>query len=128
MKRVVFAVAVGSLFLSGCLVRMQRGEGYPPPPPPGRSQSPMHTRPADVIRVKEIKANVVRARVIYAKEIHARRGSIGITHGRSEKNEGWDTKELKTHEVAADVIHAKEIHADEIYADEVYAKEVKIGR
>lgn len=128
MKQLMLAVVLGSLF-SGCLVRMQRGEGYPPPPPPpGRSQSPMHTRHADVIRVKEIKANVVRARVIYAKEIHARRGSIGITHGRAGKNDGWDTKELKTHEVVADVIHAKEIHADEIYADEVYAKEVKIGR
>jgi hypothetical protein len=94
----------------------------PPPPPPARR---------DVLRVKEIKAGRVHARVIYAKEVKARDGHVGrIVEDRDDERweRGRRDGKIEAPEVSADVIYAKEIEADWIDAGEVHAKEVKIGR
>lgn len=100
---------------------------YPPPPSEAPAPPPGHGGGGNVLRVKEIKANRVRARIIYAKEIKARDGRIGRvihTEGRSDAGEG----ELNQPDVEADVIRVVEIKCDWIEADEVHAKEVKLGR
>lgn len=82
-----------------------------------------------MLRVKEIKAGRVHARVIYAKEVKARRGHIGrIVRAGDGWEKGRGEGEIDAPEVFADVIYAKEIKADWIEAGEVHAKEVKIGR
>ncbi len=90
----------------------------PPPPPPSQ----------DVLRVKEIHADRVYARIIYAKEVKARGGRVGRTYGGKGGKENWGGNEIKAPEVSVEIIYAKEIHADWIEADEIHAKEVKIGR
>ncbi len=81
-----------------------------------------------MLRVKEIKAERVYARVIYAKEVKARGGRIGRVYEGREKGGQRGEGEIKAPEVSAEIIYAKEIKADWIEADEIYAKEVKIGR
>jgi hypothetical protein len=80
------------------------------------------------IDVKEIHADVVSARVIYAKEVHAREGRVGRVQLVKDREMNHSDGELKTGDVVADTIYAKEIHADYLEADVIYAKEVKIGR
>jgi hypothetical protein len=80
------------------------------------------------LTVKEIHAEVVSARVIYAKEVHAREGRVGRIEIVNGAHGGHKGGELKMNDVVADVIHCKEIHADYVEADVIYAKEVKIGR
>jgi hypothetical protein len=87
--------------------------------------------PTDVLRVKEIKAGRVHARVIYAKKVKAKAGHIGrVIEDREDKQwkEGRSDGKIEEPEVKADVIYAKKIGADWIEAGEVYAKEVKIGK
>ncbi len=99
--------------------------GYPPPPPPGPVRPPARA----VLSAKEIHADVVRARVIYATEVHARDGRVGVVvklHGKPPKLKG--APEIEQREVMADTIYAKEIQANWIEADEIHAKQVKIGR
>lgn len=108
-----------------------------PPPPPSRPPPPVPPPPApppprgDVLRVKEIKAGRVRARVIYAKEVKARDGHVGRIV-EDDDDERWERDrrdgKIEAPEVSADVIYAKEIEADWIEAGEVHANEVKIGR
>ncbi len=109
----------------------------PPPPPPARPPPPMPPPPppppppSDVLRIKEIKAGHVHARVIYAKEVKARGGHIGrVFEDREDKRweRGRADGEIKAPQVSADVIYAKEVEADWIEAGEVHAQEVKIGR
>lgn len=86
-------------------------------------------RPAPVtVDVKEIHADVVSARVIYAKEVHARDGRVGRVVVTKDKHVEHRDGELKRSDVVADTIYAKEIHASYVEADVIYAKEVKIGR
>jgi hypothetical protein len=103
----------------------------PPPPMPPPRMPPPPPAPADVLRVKEIKAGRVHARVIYAKEVKAKGGHIGrIFEDREDKRweRGRADGEIKMPEVSADVIYAKEVEADWLEAGEVHAQEVKIGR
>lgn len=111
--------------------RFRRWQGGPPPPPPPgvAVQAPPPAPPpaSGVIRVKEIKAGRVTARVVYCKEIHAKSGQVDVNDGREAKQD-WGGKELKVPEVVADTIYAKEIHADWIDVREAHCKEVKIGQ
>lgn len=77
--------------------------------------------------MKELKAGTVRARVIYAKEVHARDGRVGQVV-RTPPQGDWGGEELRAPDVSADTIWAKEIHADWVEADIIYAKEVQFGR
>lgn len=109
----------------------QQVQAEPPPRAPPPPMPPPSRRPADVLRVKEIKADRVHARVIYAKEVKARDGHIGrIVQGREDERweRGRADGKIEAPEVSADVIYAKEIEADWLEAGEVHAKEVKIGR
>lgn len=98
-----------------------------PRPPPPQEQRRGPSTP-DVLEVKEVRAEVVSARVIYAKDVKAREGRIGRIVEWKGFERGHADGELKVPEVVVDTIHAKEIHADYLEADVVYAKEVKIGR
>jgi hypothetical protein len=132
--------------VTGCTLHLQEpmwpppvyedGRDRPPPPgtpsprPPPGTPSPRPPPPPprqDVLRVKEIKAGRVSARVIYAKEVKARQGNVGRIY-RVEGNQDWGGGEIKAPDVSADVIYAKEIHADWVEAAEIHAKEVKIGK
>ncbi|ACG72029.1 conserved hypothetical protein [Anaeromyxobacter sp. K] len=96
----------------------------PPPPPP-----PRHA-PQNVVRVKELNAGYVRARVIYAKEVRASEGRIG----RIARDDEWK-RGMRKHgggridadDLEADVIYAKEINADWIDAEVIHAKELRLG-
>lgn len=104
----------------------------PPPPPPTRARPPPPPPPparVQVLRVKEIKAGRVNARVIHAKEVKARDGRVGrIVEHRGQEGWGRGRAKIEAPEVSADIIYAKEIETDWLDAGEVHAKEVKIGR
>ncbi len=140
-------VTLALICSSGCIVVRpgsrypypdQPPASYPPPnnPPPATYPPPQRPPPghgggyggSQELRIKEIKAQRVSARVIYAKEIKARDGRIGRVIHVDGRPPGAGQGELKVPDVHADVIHAVEIKCDWIEADEVYAKEVKLGR
>lgn len=138
LRPLLLAALLGA---TGCHVYLQDPLRPPPvyeaPPPPHRPPppgTPSHPRPRppppparDVIHAKEIKAERVSARIIYAKEVKARDGRIGrIYHSKGQ--EDWGGNEIKAPHVSAEIIYAKEIHADWVDAAEIHAKEVKIGR
>ncbi|ABC80519.1 hypothetical protein [Anaeromyxobacter dehalogenans] len=105
----------------------------PPPPPeyrPAPPPPPPRHAPANVVRVKELNAGYVRARVIYAKEVRAYEGRIG----RMVRDDQWKRGmrkhgggRIEADELEADVIYAKEVNADWIDAAEIHAKEIRIG-
>ena len=108
----------------------------PPPPPPGHPYphaavpvgQPPPAPSEPVIRVKELRAERIYARVIHCKELKARDGRIGRQGAREHGSDHhWEGRELRVPEVRADVIYAKEIRADWVEAAEVYCKEVKLG-
>jgi hypothetical protein len=72
------------------------------PPPLGHG--------GEVLRVKEIKAGRVHARVIHAKEVKAKGGHVGRVL-RARDDEAWERGrgdgEIDAPEVFADVIYAK---------------------
>lgn len=116
--------------LSGAVVRVV---GQPPPhadpaPPPVTGQpAPPPPVGDNIIRVKEVKAGRVFARIIYAKEVKARNGRVGTVIRQGGEHGGHGQGELRSADVRADIIHAKEVHADWIEAQEIHAKEVHIG-
>lgn len=117
-----------ALILGGCRLILTdvpvvvMSDPEPPPAPPPSAPPTGH-----VLAVKEIKADRVFARVVVAKEVHARGGRIGRVFQEEQKRD-WGGQELRAPEVHADTIYAKEIHCDWIEASEIYAKEVKVGR
>lgn len=108
-----------------------------PPPPPQAPPPPAYAAPPPayapppappVLRAKEIHADVVRAHIIYATEVKARDGRVGVVvklRGRPPKPGG---PEIEQREVVADTIYAKEIEARWVEADEIHAKQVRIGQ
>jgi hypothetical protein len=124
-----------ALVASGCRIYVH--DDWPRLPPPPRDEpypQPPPQQPRDVLRAKEIKADRVYARIIYAKEVKARDGRVGRVYtgeggkGRKGDKGDWGGGEVNTSEVSAEIIYAKEIKTDWIEADEIHAKEVKIGR
>jgi hypothetical protein len=105
-----------------------------PTPPPARAPAlaPVVATYTAVVRAKEVKADRIVARVVYAKEVKARDGEV-LHVVRDRKTKEWERggrseEELDVPEVQADVIYAREIHAGWIQADEVHAQDVRIGR
>ncbi len=79
----------------------------PPPPPVG------------ALRVKEIRAEYVRARVIYAKEVEAAELRVGrIVRVREREAKRWGGGEK---------VRAATVQADEIYARKIKARVVEAG-
>jgi hypothetical protein len=117
------------LVMTGGCVRVRMGSNPRPPPPPTQSRSEM--RRGDIIRAKEVSARVIRANVIYAKEVNAGSGRVGrVIEDRDD--ETWERERsdgsIRVDELNADVIYAKEVRAQYIEAGEIRAKKVKIGR
>lgn len=101
----------------------------PAPPPPPPPPPPRHV-PANVVRVKQLNAGYVRARVVYAKEVRAYEGRIGRMVRDDEWKRGMRKHgggRIEAEELEADVIYAKEINADWIDAEVIHAKEIRIG-
>lgn len=132
-------VCATGLILGACIVQPAPATRTTAGPPPPEEEVVVrdHREPApapasgDIVRAKEIRAGFVRARVIYAKEVKARSGSVGRVYEDRETEEwerGRTDDKIEVDELYADVIYAKEIEADVVEADEIYAKEVKIGR
>ncbi len=101
-----------------------------PPPPAYAAPPPAYPPPPAplVLRAKEIRADVVRAHVIYATEVKARDGRVGVVLKLRGKPPKLGGREIDRREVVADTIYAKEIEAGWIEADEIHAKQVRIGR
>ena len=83
-----------------------------------------------MVRAKEIEADSVRARVVYAKEIWADSGQIQMRHENRDENrwEGPDQAgSIMAAEVVADVIYVRELRCKRIDAAEAYAKTIHLG-
>jgi hypothetical protein len=94
------------------------------------ASQPLAGAPQSVLRAKEIRADAVRAGIIYAKEVEANDGRVGrIFEGETEvwERERKDDK-VSAANIAADVIYAKEIKAGWVEAREIHAKKVRIRR
>jgi hypothetical protein len=107
--------------------------------PPAADAAPMPptTAPPDaapaagvVIRAMDIQADVVRARVVYANEIRADSGQIGVAHENPDEGR-WEgsgnSGKIEQAEVVADVIYVKELRCKRIEVAEAFAKKIRIG-
>jgi hypothetical protein len=133
------------LILGGCVVRtVPAGSSAPPPPPPEPAarepapppppsspppappSSPPPASPSSSNLVThDIHVHTLRARVIYAHDVHAKGGRVGRfvqTEGKESEGRG----DVRTENVSADVVRAHDVHADWIEADEVYAHNLKM--
>lgn len=113
------------LVLGGCvLVRPPRDivVAREPGGPAHKATSPGR----DVVRVKEIKAGEVRARVIYAKEVKVEEARIGRVVRIRNPAGNWGKGDINTDRIHADEIYAKEIKANLLIADELHVHELKI--
>ncbi len=83
-----------------------------------------------MVRAKEIEADSVRARVVYAKEIWADSGQIQMRHENQNENR-WEGPSqaggIRQADVVADVIYVKELRCKLIDAAEAYAKTIHLG-
>src|SRR5439155_14252510 len=110
------------------------GAQAPPAPPGSPGPAPAEAAPAppQELAAKDIEAERVRARVIYARRVEARGGKVAaIVEDRETKlwlggppTEGSVT----AREIDVGVIYAERVKAAWIEADRVYAQEVEIGK
>ena len=110
------------------------GAQAPPAPPgsPGPAPAEVAPAPPQELAAKDIEAERVRARVIYARRVEARGGKVAaIVEDRETKlwlggppTEGSVT----AREIDVGVIYAERVKAAWIEADRVYAQEVEIGK
>jgi hypothetical protein len=145
MARLALVILFATL-VAGCGVHVRAGVPAPVPPPPPpvvhvpSSPPPVARRaaPRSELRAKDLEANYVRARVIYAKEVKAAGGRIGRIQEWHDRGRGrgrggnpgysWGSRDVSAPEVQADVIYVKELRARFIEADVIVAKDVDIGR
>ncbi len=119
----VTLVLVGSLTTTGASVYASHvrieGPSAPTVVIPAPTNAPLPTLQAD-----EVKADLVRAHVIYANKIKADevRGAVVQSRGiKVSDSQG----EIKAPEVAASVIYADTINANTVVADTVYVHELE---
>ena len=101
-------------------------------PSPGPAPAEVAPAPLQQLAAKDIEAERVRARVIYARRVEARGGKVAaIVEDRETKlwlggppTEGSVT----AREIDVGVIYAERVKAAWIEADRVYAQEVRIGK
>lgn len=82
-----------------------------------------------MLAVKDVKAGVLRARVLYAKDVKARTGYVTrFVPDASTWEQGRSDSDVEAPEIEADVIYAKDVDAERIEASEVHAKELTMQR
>ncbi|HEY0705915.1 MAG TPA: hypothetical protein VGG33_03920 [Polyangia bacterium] len=106
----------------------------PPPPPavdggvaPDAMAAP-NPAPRVILRAKEINADRVRARMVFAKSVVAAEGKVEQVI--ESKEVPWDAERGEGHinlqEVVADEIYVKELRCRRIEADQVHAQQATI--
>jgi hypothetical protein len=87
---------------------------------PGSPQVTVPTTP-DTLLADSIRANQVRAQVIYANRITAREVQ-GVIHQTKEVKLGSGKSDIRAPIVTASVIYADDIRADSVVANEIYVR------
>lgn len=100
------------------------------PPPPTPLPPPIYTRPAGTtVRADDIKARVIRARVVWAESIKCNGGRIGRYIPTRE--DSWERaqgrQDIRVPELQVDTIYAEDIKCDWIEAEEVHAEKARVG-
>jgi hypothetical protein len=107
-------------------------ETPPATPSPGPAPAEVAPAPLQQLAAKDIEAERVRARVIYAKRVEARGGHVAAIVEDRESTLWQDGPPIEGHvtavEIDTDVIYAERVKAAWIEADRVYAQEVRIGK
>ena len=102
-----------------------------PPTPDAAAPAPPPSPEAVVIQAMEIEADVVRARVIYAKDVVADSGQIARRNENPDENR-WQVsgsgEKIARAELVADTIYVKDLRCRRIEAEVVYAKRVVLGQ
>jgi len=101
-------------------------------PSPGPAPAEVAPAPLQQLAAKDIEAERVRARVIYAKRVEARGGHVAAIVEDRESTLWQDGPPIEGHvtavEIDTGVIYAERVKAAWIEADRVYAQEVRIGK
>lgn len=120
-----------ALVLAGCEggTIVVRGEAPIPAPAPPRPRvvTPPPPPPVQAMWVKEIRADHVRARVIYAKKVEAAYVQVGqVVYVPEREAKGWGRGEkLRAALVQSDEIYAREIKARVVEAAVLYVHELE---
>lgn len=128
--RVRLALVLLAAVLVGCEggTVVVRVDAPPPPGPPVVVVEPP-AAPAGALLAKEIKADYVRARAIYAREVKTselRVGQVVRVHDREAR--GWGRGEsIRAGSVVGDEIYAGEVKARVVEAGILYVHELKVG-
>jgi hypothetical protein len=103
----------------------------PPPTSPPPTVPPTAPPAANkvIIRAKEVICDLLRTKLIHAKELSATESSIGQLIESDSKTWEMERRDGKVEmsEIIADEVYAKEVRCRRIEAAVAYAQEAKLG-
>lgn len=114
-----WVVILGGLLSAACGPTAEESQ-YDETTAPDADRNREGEPPRAIIWLHDLHVGTLRARVVYAHDVHALRGSVR-SFARSDAPRHAAGKDVEVLELAADTVYAHDVHADLIDADEVRA-------